>query len=299
MYVNVTPDPGNAGNYLTALGGSMVRTPISGDDQKLFRMSDGAVKAAIAKFAGYPDDIFYNDPTPWNNLFATYGWTPVTLTLVPLSAQVTNVSTPNSALAFNKVTNNLSKPVKANVAFQTQMQDTAQTSWSETSTLTVTQDVSFTVGFFGTTSTVSFAQAWQKGGSRTTSVTIGSTTSIEVTLDPHETVLVQNWGDTGTATVAVTYQASLSGGVACNYGNKWNGHHFWYFDINSVLANLGGGVPNSVRAVQELDLTAYLYTNTTVSDSSGGLVAASVNPALHRAADAVPQHPAELVVASR
>jgi hypothetical protein len=234
-------------------------------DRKLFGMTDSSVKAAIGKFFGKtPDDVFYNDPTKWGNLYEQYGWPPITLTLRPVSAVFTGIDVTDSALAKHEVTNDTGKVVQVDVSFTTQKDNTAETNWSQTSSLSVTQSVSFGIKFFGADTSISFSQDWQQGGSKTQTISVGSSVSIFYELDPGETVIVTNWGDTGSATVRVTYQASLSGLVFANYGNKYKDHHFWGLDVNGVLNALG--VVNRIEILQNMKLNSYLYTRTSVGN---------------------------------
>ena len=262
MFVNLVSNPNGSGNYTGIVGGAMIRQTTDAD-RRLFGMTDNSVKDAINKFFGRrPDDVFYNDPVPWGNLYQQYGWPPVTLTLRPVSAVFTGTDVVNSALATHEVTNNTNKVVQADVSFTTQKDNTEETNWSQTTTLTVTQSISFSIKFFGSDTSISFAQDWQKGGSHSQTISVGSSVSIFVELDPGETVVVTNWGDIGSANVKVTYIASLSGLVFANYGNTYQGHHFWGLDVNSVLNAMG--VSNSITVVQNMKLHSYLYTKTSI-----------------------------------
>jgi len=196
-------------------------------------------------------------------LYREYGWPEITLTLRPVSSICSNVNVTNSALATNDVTNELDKVVRVNVAFVTQKDNTEETNWSQTSTLSVSQKVEFTIKFFKSETSIGYDQEWQKGGSHAQTISIGSSVAIEVDLDPGQTIRVTNWGEIGVAHVKITYAASLSGLVFANYSNKHNGHHFWGVNVNSVLSTLG--VANRIEIVQNMNMTSYFYTRTTVS----------------------------------
>jgi hypothetical protein len=139
MFVNLAANPDGSGNYTGVVGGAMIRLTTDAD-RKLFGMTDSSVKAAIGKFFGKtPDDVFYNDPTKWGNLYEQYGWPPITLTLRPVSAVFTGIDVTDSALAKHEVTNDTGKVVQVDVSFTTQKDNTAETNWSQTSSLSVTQ----------------------------------------------------------------------------------------------------------------------------------------------------------------
>jgi hypothetical protein len=262
MYVNLTANPDGSGSYTGVVGGGMIRQTTDAD-RKLFGMTDTSVKDAINQFFGKrPDDVFYNDPVTWGNLYEEYGWPPLTLTLRPVSAEFTGINVTNSALATHEVTNQLDKVVQADVSFTSQKDNTEETNWSQTSSLSVSRSVSVSILFFGADTSIGFTQDWQKGGSHTQTISIGSSVSIFVDLEPGETIVVANWGDTGTASVKVTYVASLSGLVFANYGNKYKDHHFWGLDVNGVLSALG--MTNRIEVVQNMKLNSYHYSKTTI-----------------------------------
>lgn len=262
MYVNLTSNP--AGDYTGMIGGEMIRLPTTVDDRRLFGMTDDSVKNAITTILGKrPDDVLYNDPTKWGNAYRDFGWPEITLTLKPVSSTCSNVNITNSALATNEVTNNLDKVIRANVAFITQKDNTEETNWSQTSSLSVTQKVEFTIKFFKSETSIGYGQEWQKGGSHAQTISIGSSVAIEVDIDPGQTIRVTNWGEIGLAQVKIIYAASLSGLVLANYSNKHNGHHFWGVSVDSVLSTLK--VANRIEVVQNMNMTSYFYTRTTVS----------------------------------
>lgn len=266
MYVNLSAHQDGSGNYTGIVGGAMIRQTTDADRQ-LFGMTDNSVKDAINKFFGRrPNDVFYNDPTRWGNKYQEYGWQPVTLILQPVSAVFTGIKVADASLASHEVTNETHKTVNVDVAFTTQKDNTAETNWSRTSTLSVSQSVSFGIRFFGADTSVSFSQAWQQGGSQSQTISIGSSVSIFYELDPGETIVVTNWGDIGTATVKITYRANLSGLVFANYSSRYRDHHFWGLPINSVLNTLGR--PNWITIEQDLHLKSYLYSKTIVKSKS-------------------------------
>jgi hypothetical protein len=298
MYVRLQSD--TSGNYSSMFGGGFQR--LTNDaDRKLFNLSDDDVKKAIGvQLEKEPKSIYYNNPTGWSDYnYDTWGWPQINVALTPVSAVVTGKDVTALMLATNEVENGTDKIVPTNLAFTAKMNNSAEVNWSKTSTLSVSQDIGFEIGFFGSKTTFGFSQAWQNGASHSQSLEIGSTTTILYDLDPKERVVVQLWGEAGKANVEVTYQATLTGVVFCNYKDRQKGHFFWGIDIGSILNTLGR--PNSIEMKQQLSLTSYLYTRTVVTkptsalQAEGGPVVVFANPDMLLMADMVPDKQAPVV----
>jgi hypothetical protein len=76
--------------------------------------TDQVVKDAVKGLYGKaPNDVFYNDPTSWKDAnYAVYGWPPLQLRLVPLSAQVTDPKITAAQIAVAEFPNNTGAPIE-------------------------------------------------------------------------------------------------------------------------------------------------------------------------------------------
>lgn len=123
---------------------------ITDQEVAAFGIKDAALKAAVAKYFGRaPNDAFLHSPTPWNDLYATYGWPQVQTILVLQSATVTGISSNPEVIASNKFFNHSKVAGTFNASVTTQVSNTESTTWSESSTLSFSESVNWKVGFEG------------------------------------------------------------------------------------------------------------------------------------------------------
>ncbi len=242
---------------------------ITATEKTSFSLSDDALKRGFNALLGQtPDDVFFSDPTPWNNLFATYGWTPVTTALV--AGTPTSVSvTPGSEASFTLTTFTNSGPVPAtfHAAATVQVETTLSDTWSNSDTIDVTQTVSYgmkVLGLGGETS-FSYSHTWGQSQTQSTATTLGVEAGVEVTLQPGQSAYVVITATPGTLTMTVPYTATLYGGGAANYSDKCQGHHFWWGEINSMLGKLS--LPTSVAISQTVTFSFYAKVSVTVHDA--------------------------------
>jgi hypothetical protein len=116
--------------------------------------------------------------------------------------------------------------------------DTAETNWSQTLELSLSQEVGYKfeikgTGFEGKT-TFTMTGDFQRGGSTSRTVTVGQTSGVVVELEPHESVKAILSSNVGSAGIRVVYEAYLSGVTAVNYDPAYRDHHFWGLGINGV-----------------------------------------------------------------
>lgn len=283
IQINLQPDPSKPGGYLTSVAGAGLSiTTVA--DRAAFGLNDTNVRNSFGNLMGkkeWPNNVSYNDPTNWGDVFEKYNWTQLQVQLIPISAVVTNVQVQDYVLGVNSATNNSRETVTAELGFSVSVQNSAETSWSNATEVGVSQAVNYGVKFFGGTTTLSFTQTWEQGGSETQTVELGNTSSITATLEPAQTATATMNGQIGTATVTVTYQASLVGGVFGNYDKKYEGHHFYYLGIDGIMNDVG--VSNNITITEEIEVRGYQYVDVTVTVSGTTLVV-DRNPALPRTA---------------
>lgn len=231
-----------------------------------FGIKDAQLKSAIATYFGQaPDDAFLHSVTPWNDLYSTYGWPQVQTTLNVVSATITGIATNPTIIATQTFTNNSSVTGTFNVGISQNVTNTSETNWTTTNTIEVSQSISYDVSFLGSggggETSFSYSYAWGQGGSQSDSVTVGSSQGVAVVLDPGQSVNAQLTATKGTLSVAIVYEASLSGSTAINYGGTFKDHHFWGLDLPSVMAV--ANIANSLRFTETI--TVGFYSNSVVS----------------------------------
>jgi hypothetical protein len=99
-----------------------------------------------------------------------------------------------------------------------------------------------------------------------------------VELGPGKSVEAQLTASKGTLTVQIVYQLTLSGNVALNYNPTYKDHHFWTFDVNSVLA--AGGIPITITSTETIEIGYYANSQIVLTDGTGSTVASFATNAM-------------------
>lgn len=235
--VQINPGENQASSTVTVTGSD--QHIITDNERSLFGITDGPLKDAIGRYFGKPpNDAFVESPTPWNDLYSTYGWQQVQTTVRPISSSILKWTSQPLIVATQKFLNNSTKAGDFNVSISEQQANTTESNWSVTKTVDVTQTINYGIQFLGSggdgSTSLSYSHALGKGWSESQTTTLGSSQAVNVNLGPGQSVLAQLSASKGTIIVQVAYEATLSGSTAVNYYPTYQGHHFWSFDVNRV-----------------------------------------------------------------
>ena len=249
-----------------------VQHVITDKEVKSFGITDSALKNAVGKYFGQnPDDAYLHSATPWNDLYATYGWPQVQTTLRVVSATITSISSNPTIIATQKFVNNSSIEGTFNVGISQNVTNTTETNWSQSNTIDVSQSISYEVSFLGSggggETSMSYSYAWGQGGSQSESVTVGSSQGVSVDLKPGQAVNAQLTASKGAMNVRIVYEASLSGSTAINYGGKFKDHHFWCLDLPSVMA--AAGISNNLTVTEDIQIAFYSNSQVEMTNPDG------------------------------
>ncbi len=256
---------------------------ITDQEVAAFGIKDDALKNAVAKYFGSrPNDAYLHSPTPWNDLYSTYGWPQVQTILVLQSATITGISSNPEVIASNKFSNESKVPGTFNASVTTQVANTESTTWSQSTTLSFSESISWKVGFEGLgeaggSVTWGFSQTFGQSDTQSQTVTVGSTQGVSVTLQPGESVQANLNTSRGTMNIRIVYKAYLTGVTAVNYNPTYRDHHFWALPIDAVMA--AGGINNSMTVTQDIQIGYYSNANVTLTDPQGKRVAALMSMA--------------------
>ncbi|MBF4617712.1 follicular epithelium yolk protein subunit [Clavibacter sp. VKM Ac-2873] len=236
-----------------------------------FGLTDGDLKSAVAAYFGKaPDDAYLCSPTPWNDLYRTYGWPQVQVTLVPVSATVLGLKITDSLVKNVEFNNPSSEPATFSAVIQDSKTDTASSAVSSTDSVTVGQKITYKIGFLGTDvggeTSLSYTHDWGKQDTESLAVTLGSSTSVSVLLQPGQHKKAVLSATLGALSVSIGYRAYLTGMTAINYGDTYQGHHFWALDINSVLE--AAKKPTSFDYTETMDISYYSSSVVTLEDDT-------------------------------
>jgi hypothetical protein len=247
---------------------------ITDKERSTFGIQDGPLKNAVGKsFGKNPNDAYVHSPTPWGDLYKSYGWPEVQTLLVVQSAQLTGITSQPVVVATKSFTNQSSKKATFDASISDQVSNTTESNWSSTDSIEVGQKITYNVGFLGAgaggETSMSYSHQWGQGGSESKSVTVGSTSGVSVELNPGESIEAQLTASRGVMKVRITYQARLIGSTAINYNPTFKDHHFWGLDIGGVMG--GAGINNSIQFTEDIEVGYFSNAKIELRDPKGKL----------------------------
>jgi hypothetical protein len=236
-----------------------------------FQLNGSNLINAVGTYSGQtPDNAYYCSPTPWGDLYTQEGWPQVQSLMTVQSATIVSVNASPSIVAHQTFSNTTSVPMEcdANVEYSTTVG--SSTTWSNSNSVSVTQSISYSVDFLGTgvegETAMSYEHEWGTAQTDEESVTLGTGASVGFELPPGQTMVAELVTSQGTATVEVVYQMSLSGLIAANYSDPYQGHHFWGYDVNAVLS--ASNLPTVLTATETLVIDLYTDASIVLNDGS-------------------------------
>jgi hypothetical protein len=246
-----------------------IRDVISDKEQISFGITEKPLLDGAERYSGgRPQDVFVRSPTPWNDLYLSYGWPQVKRTLRPVRSTITGIKTEPVIVATKEFINNSTYTALFNAGILQEVQNTVTNSWERGHELTVGYSLMYEVKMgFGSVSSgggVSYTSAWGKTTTESQTLRVGSTSALEVTLEPGQAVVASMTATRGTMNVLVDYEATLDGIVACNYPRKYNGHHFWAYNVRAVMGALN--LPTTLRSKETLRIGFYSTARLILSD---------------------------------
>ena len=229
--------------------------------------SDSDLKGAVEKdFGKWPTDAYLHSPTPWGDLYKSYGWEQVQRVLRPVRAQILDITSKPAILASKTLTNNSDFPTTFTTSISEQVTNTVSNTWSNSSKIKFEQSIKYEVGFLGTggggETKFGFEQDWGKSNTVSKSTTVGTETGVSVQLQPGESAVVELSASSGNMRIRITYEAYLRGLTAVNYNPPYQGHHFWGLPIAGVI-----GSASKVQIVEDIEVGYYSNTCVTVKNA--------------------------------
>ncbi|MBV6288188.1 hypothetical protein [Pseudomonas aegrilactucae] len=269
--ISITAGPSEGASTVTASG--EVQHIITDPERNTFNIQDASLKRAVAAYMGKsPNDAYVRSPTPWGDLYKTYNWPEVQSRFSVRSADVIGDNTVPVMLNTNTFKNNSSVPAEFNCGITQNVSVTSESNWSDTSSVEVGQSIDYSIGFLGTgisgSTSLNYTQAWQKGGSQSETVELGSSAGVNTTLQPGQAVKATLSASKGKLKVKVVYQITLSGDAAVNYNPTYKGHHFYGMNINSVMN--AGGLQTVITTTETVEIEYYTDVQIVLEDLQSG-----------------------------
>lgn len=265
MTLSINVVAGNSKETTTVNAHGQAQHIINDTEIKSFRLTDENLKNAVEKYFGKkPNDVFLKSPTPWGGLYETYGWPQVKTILRPINAEIISISSKPVMLGSVKYTNGTDEPGTFKATVHSSVTDTVTDGWNNSNSISLSQSVSYTIGFIEGETSMAYEHGWGQSGSTSKEVEVGQTGGVELPLPAHSVRIAELSSYHGSLDVRITYQASLVGVVAVNYNPPYKGHHFWALDINSVMAS--ASLPTTQTITEELDLDYYSNVSIKIVD---------------------------------
>lgn len=233
---------------------------ISDDERVTFGLTDEVLKTAAEKYSGgRPQDVFLHSPTPWGDLYKTYGWREIRRILKPVKATILDIQREDVVVSIKELDNNSSFSVKFDATDTSEVENLIKNKWHTAGVLSITEPISYKVNG---AADFSYTSPWGIDNAEVKKLLIGAKSDVELSLEPGQIVTASLTAKEVTMTVQVDYTANLSGHVACNYPRKYKGHHFWRYEVNGLMG--AGSLIRTVNCSDVINLKFYADPNIVV-----------------------------------
>ncbi|WGL58509.1 hypothetical protein QEJ31_08140 [Pigmentibacter sp. JX0631] len=249
---------------------------ITKNEEKSFHIGDKDIlkKMVELELGKKPFAAYLHGPTSFGNLYTKNAWQEVETHLTVRNASITKFES-RPFLVETKYFANLSK-IKAqfNASISANVTNTIESNWSHTNTISFDQAFNYGIQFngagLGGNTNLHYEHSWGKGGSKTESFTIGSSSGLLVDLEPGQNVIAELLASKGTIYAKIEYETHLEGDIATNYFLKLNGSHYWAVPIMRAMKNYG--LENSKKTEEIITVDFYSNSSVILKDTSGTLL---------------------------
>lgn len=237
------------GDTLGYSGSERFRLNDKPDKASLFNIgiNDSApLKSAVAKFLGgkNPNNAYTGSPTPWNDLYNSYGWSQVYVELVPIKAVVLEKTSVPQIVSSQTFENDSPNTISCNANIQQSVKDSVTTGWTTSRTFGFEESIKVGVNIeiVEVSSETKFSASFTAGESETKSVekNLSAGTAVTFDLQPGQKAKADLQATQGILKCRVTYEQHITGRVAANFDPVYQGHHFWSYPVTSVVEAAGG-----------------------------------------------------------
>ncbi|PWC19616.1 ETX/MTX2 family pore-forming toxin [Brenneria corticis] len=193
-------------------------------------------------------------------------------TLQPVSSRILSQNSTPEIVMDQVFANNSSVSGVYNVKISQSVQNTVKSSWNTGGKLSVGQKVQYGISFLGTggkgESSISYEQSWGIGGENSKTITLGTESGVQVTLQPGQAIIAELVASRGTMRVQVDYRASLSGQSAVNYNPVYKDHHFWGLPITQIMRS--SNINNAIVSSEIIEIGFYANSQIILRDKKTG-----------------------------
>ncbi|MGB9926799.1 MAG: follicular epithelium yolk protein subunit [Methanosarcina sp.] len=223
-----------------------------------------------------PRFAYLHNPTPgWkDSMYDEFKWNEVQTTVRIVDAIIISNNLKTNIIASKTFANNSSRRATFNGSITEEVQETVETNWSSSIEVEVSQTISCEVDILGAGSvgkdvSMSCGMTFSVGGSFSKSETLGTESGASFELDPGESAVLELVASKGVLKAKIKYIAELSGQVAINYKDRYNGHFCYGPYIKDVMEK--HDPKHYAEYTQEIEVQYYTDTKVELRDEKGEL----------------------------
>ncbi|XP_037301035.1 spherulin-2A-like [Manduca sexta] len=260
------------GNISIDYSGIDVRV-ITDEDVELFNIGTSELRAALkCHYGRKPSYVYLKSPTPWDDLYKTYGWEQVSRVLSIHSARLKGITKSPVTVMTKNFINESNKTIKVDTSISHTVQNTLTTSWTKEREFSLSQEIEYGINLLFNKVTgktgFSYTSMWGKSEEKSEKITIGSTSAVETELQPGQAVTAILSVNSGNLEVEVVHKMSLRGNLAVNFNRMYKGHYFWGPKIEDVM--FSGGITNEILMLETIKFGFHVDATLTVYDKNTG-----------------------------
>ncbi|XP_004923162.1 uncharacterized protein LOC101742872 [Bombyx mori] len=236
---------------------------ISDTETLTFNLTDANLKNAVEKLFGRkPDDVFLKSPTPWGDLYETYSWEEVERHFRPQRA-IKNIIKNKMVVLSQQFYNNQGNSTVFSVKIEDKIENYVASKWTKAQELTVNDYITYDIKL-DDFPRILFIANYNQNAKKYEVVKIDA--NINVHLEPNQHIKAELAANITTIEVIIDYEAHLTGLTAVNYVRKYDNHHFWGLDINTVMA--ASRLKPTVKVMEEITIEYYSDAKIIITDQN-------------------------------
>lgn len=186
-------------------------------------------KDYIAKVHGKrPDKLWYKNPTKPSDresMYNDFNWKQITAELTFNSGRVLSTNKKPLIVTFTNYENKLNHPITCTANLSKTVEESVTHSSSNSDTISTSLSFEIEIKhFFKIGTNISYSHTWNQTTTKTHSETITSGAGTSFILEPGESAVAELICNEVTTEVELLYNANLSGYMAYEYNDWYNGH---------------------------------------------------------------------------
>lgn len=247
--------------------------PVTDEDMASFFANPGLYEAVKMYHERRPTNVYYKKPTPWGDLYSSYGWEPVMKKISVQYIHLRNSYNESTVVLTHDFDNPSNHTIRVNTGLSHRIHNRVSSWWNSSSTTELSGfgiDVKFVFIKASGNSGFSTTTSWGRNEFRSESITVGTTHGVGTELRPGQSVTAELSVTTRYVEFEVGYKMYLQGKLAVNYYPTHRGHHFYGLLIERIVK--AANIPNVKLLKQRIRVAYNIDARTKVTDKVTGLL---------------------------